>query len=114
MLLLQPLELELALKYLENTLELSQKKNLLKRCEKFHVSVFKFIFLFPQIDLIERRSRRDMSPQGRKRVAGMVSRDYQTVSGVGGTQSYQHQVRIRLKVALEDNTLFLVSATTKR
>jgi regulating synaptic membrane exocytosis protein 2 len=44
--------------------------------------------------LIERRSRRDMSPQGRKRVAGMVSRDYQTVSGVGGTQTYPHQVRI--------------------
>lgn len=31
-----------------------------------------------------------MSPQGRKRVAGMVSRDYQTVSGIGGgSQSYQ-------------------------
>ncbi|KAG5672487.1 hypothetical protein PVAND_002613 [Polypedilum vanderplanki] len=41
----------------------------------------------PEVDLIERRSRRDMSPQGRKRVAGMVSRDYQTVSGIGGTQS---------------------------
>lgn len=50
-------------------------------------------FIFSQIDLIERRSRRDMSPQGRKRVAGMVSRDYQTVSGVGGTQAYPHQVR---------------------
>jgi hypothetical protein len=34
-----------------------------------------------------------MSPQGRKRVAGMVSRDYQTVSGVGGTQTYPNQVR---------------------
>lgn len=35
-----------------------------------------------------------MSPQGRKRVAGMVSRDYQTVSGVGGgTQAvYTQQV----------------------
>lgn len=33
-----------------------------------------------------------MSPQGRKRVAGMVSRDYQTVSGVGGTQTYPNQV----------------------
>lgn len=31
-----------------------------------------------------------MSPQGRKRVAGMVSRDYRTVSGVG--QSYHNQV----------------------
>lgn len=31
-----------------------------------------------------------MSPQGRKRVAGMVSRDYQTVSGIGGgSQNYQ-------------------------
>lgn len=45
-----------------------------------------------QIDMSERRSRRDMSPQGRKRVAGMVSRDYQTVSGIGG--STQYQVRI--------------------
>lgn len=55
---------------------------------------------YQQIDLIERRSRRDMSPQGRKRVAGMVSRDYQTVSGVGGTQTYPHQVRnLRLTVA---------------
>ncbi|CAG9808290.1 unnamed protein product [Chironomus riparius] len=44
----------------------------------------------PKVDLIERRSRRDMSPQGRKRVAGMVSRDYQTVSGIGGgSHSYQ-------------------------
>ncbi|KAL7021097.1 hypothetical protein ACKWTF_011753 [Chironomus riparius] len=44
----------------------------------------------PEVDLIERRSRRDMSPQGRKRVAGMVSRDYQTVSGIGGgSHSYQ-------------------------
>ncbi|XP_050316651.1 uncharacterized protein LOC126750905 isoform X7 [Bactrocera neohumeralis] len=42
-----------------------------------------------QIDLNERRSRRDMSPQGRKRVAGMVSRDYRTVSGIG--QSYHNQ-----------------------
>ncbi|XP_055680238.1 regulating synaptic membrane exocytosis protein 2 isoform X6 [Lutzomyia longipalpis] len=42
------------------------------------------------IDLHEaRRSRRDMSPQGRKRVAGMVSRDYRTVSGVG--QAYHNQ-----------------------
>ncbi|XP_055680172.1 regulating synaptic membrane exocytosis protein 2 isoform X1 [Lutzomyia longipalpis] len=44
----------------------------------------------PEIDLHEaRRSRRDMSPQGRKRVAGMVSRDYRTVSGVG--QAYHNQ-----------------------
>ena len=54
---------------------------------------FKINFLLPikfKADLIERRSRRDMSPQGRKRVAGMVSRDYQTVSGIGGgSQTYQ-------------------------
>ncbi|XP_055847780.1 uncharacterized protein LOC129913228 isoform X11 [Episyrphus balteatus] len=43
----------------------------------------------PKIDLHERRSRRDMSPQGRKRVAGMVTRDYRTVSGIG--QSYHNQ-----------------------
>lgn len=43
-----------------------------------------------QLDLNERRSRRDMSPQGRKRVAGMVARDYRTVSGIG--QSYHNQV----------------------
>ncbi|XP_055847781.1 regulating synaptic membrane exocytosis protein 1 isoform X12 [Episyrphus balteatus] len=43
----------------------------------------------PEIDLHERRSRRDMSPQGRKRVAGMVTRDYRTVSGIG--QSYHNQ-----------------------
>ncbi|XP_073830260.1 rab3 interacting molecule isoform X2 [Musca autumnalis] len=43
----------------------------------------------PEIDLEERRSRRDMSPQGRKRVAGMVARDYRTVSGIG--LSYHNQ-----------------------
>uniref|UniRef100_A0A1I8M9I2 C2 domain protein n=1 Tax=Musca domestica TaxID=7370 RepID=A0A1I8M9I2_MUSDO len=43
----------------------------------------------PELDLQERRSRRDMSPQGRKRVAGMVARDYRTVSGIG--QSYHNQ-----------------------
>ncbi|KRK02755.1 uncharacterized protein Dyak_GE25240, isoform M [Drosophila yakuba] len=43
----------------------------------------------PKLDLNERRSRRDMSPQGRKRVAGMVARDYRTVSGIG--QSYHNQ-----------------------
>lgn len=59
---------------------------------KFKTKTFS-LQLHSQIDSLERRSRRDMSPQGRKRVAGMVSRDYQTVSGVGGTQSYPHQVR---------------------
>ncbi|XP_055698979.1 uncharacterized protein LOC129799265 isoform X8 [Phlebotomus papatasi] len=45
-----------------------------------------------KIDLHEvRRSRRDMSPQGRKRVAGMVSRDYRTVSGVGQTYHKQQE-----------------------
>ncbi|CAD7093853.1 unnamed protein product [Hermetia illucens] len=43
----------------------------------------------PEIEIKERRSRRDMSPQGRKRVAGMVARDYRTVSGIG--QSYHNQ-----------------------
>ncbi|XP_030244237.1 uncharacterized protein LOC108650718 isoform X9 [Drosophila navojoa] len=43
----------------------------------------------PKLDLNERRSRRDMSPQGRKRVAGMMARDYRTVSGIG--QSYHNQ-----------------------
>lgn len=45
-----------------------------------------------QIDIVERRSRRDMSPQGRKRVAGMVSRDYQTVSGASAQISSQVSV----------------------
>lgn len=35
---------------------------------------------------MERRSRRDMSPQGRKRATAMVARDCRTVSGIG--QSY--------------------------
>lgn len=37
-----------------------------------------------------------MSPQGRKRVAGMVSRDYQTVSGIGGGSNSYQQVRNRI------------------
>lgn len=41
-----------------------------------------------QTDLNERRSRRDMSPQGRKRASAMVARDYRTVSGIG--QSYHN------------------------
>lgn len=49
-----------------------------------------------QLDLNERRSRRDMSPQGRKRVAGMVARDYRTVSGIG--QSYHNQVCTQAKL----------------
>lgn len=56
--------------------------------------------------MIERRSRRDMSPQGRKRVAGMVSRDYQTVSGVGGTQAYAHQVRFESATIVTSTTIF--------
>lgn len=43
-----------------------------------------------QVDLQERRSRRDMSPQGRKRVASMVAKDYRTVSGVG--QGFHNQM----------------------
>lgn len=56
-------------------------------------SLYSYVF---QID-IDRRSRRDMSPQGRKRVAGMVSRDYQTVSGLGG-QSYQVTIIIKILI----------------
>lgn len=41
-----------------------------------------------QTDLNERRSRRDMSPQGQKRATAMVARDYRTVSGIG--QSYHN------------------------
>ncbi|XP_062556124.1 uncharacterized protein LOC134220973 isoform X8 [Armigeres subalbatus] len=44
----------------------------------------------PKVDLQERRSRRDMSPQGRKRVASMVAKDYRTVSGVG--QGFHNQM----------------------
>ncbi|XP_065087188.1 regulating synaptic membrane exocytosis protein 2 [Ochlerotatus camptorhynchus] len=44
----------------------------------------------PEVDLQERRSRRDMSPQGRKRVAGMVAKDFRTVSGVG--QGFHNQM----------------------
>lgn len=57
-----------------------------------------------------------MSPQGRKRVAGMVSRDYQTVSGIGGgSQSYQ---QVSLNIYIQKFVLFLplfsVKFTTKR
>ena len=38
-----------------------------------------------------------MSPQGRKRVAGMVSRDYQTVSGIGGGSHSYQQVSYKIK-----------------
>lgn len=50
-----------------------------------------------------------MSPQGRKRVAGMVSRDYQTVSGIGGgSQTYQQVSKLlgfkkSLKLNLKSN-----------
>lgn len=53
---------------------------------------------FFQIDLVERRSRRDMSPQGRKRVAGMVSRDYQTVSGASAQNSSQVSCNIIIRL----------------
>lgn len=55
-----------------------------------YIYIYKFTNHKIQLDLNERRSRRDMSPQGRKRVAGMVARDYRTVSGIG--QSYHNQV----------------------
>lgn len=47
-----------------------------------------FYHLRLQTDLNERRSRRDMSPQGRKRASAMVARDFRTVSGIG--QSYHN------------------------
>lgn len=43
------------------------------------------LLMCPQIDANDRRSRRDMSPQGRQRAA-MLGRDCRTVSGIG--QSY--------------------------
>ncbi|KAJ6635288.1 Regulating synaptic membrane exocytosis protein 2, partial [Pseudolycoriella hygida] len=42
----------------------------------------------PEAESLERRSRRDMSPQGRKRATAMVARDCRTVSGIG--QSYHN------------------------
>lgn len=52
----------------------------------YGVSVFNSL----KVDLQDRRSRRDMSPQGRKRAAGMVAKDYRTVSGVG--QGFHNQM----------------------
>lgn len=50
-----------------------------------------------QTDLNERRSRRDMSPQGRKRASAMVARDYRTVSGIG--QSYHNNNQTNIVVS---------------
>lgn len=44
--------------------------------------------VYLQVESLERRSRRDMSPQGRKRATAMVARDCRTVSGIG--QSYHN------------------------
>lgn len=63
-----------------------------------------------------------MSPQGRKRVAGMVSRDYQTVSGIGGGSHSYQQVSLKIINVVLDfinqiyfNILLLtVKYTTKR
>ncbi|CAO1439599.1 unnamed protein product [Diamesa serratosioi] len=62
-------------------------------------SLIKFKFKIPifchkkkKNNRLERRSRRDMSPQGRKRVAGMVSRDYQTVSGASTNVQRREEV----------------------
>lgn len=44
--------------------------------------------IYFQVESLERRSRRDMSPQGRKRATAMVARDCRTVSGIG--QSYHN------------------------
>lgn len=57
--------------------------------------------------MIERRSRRDMSPQGRKRVAGMVSRDYQTVSGIGGGSHSYQQVSLKFLINIVDFVISL-------
>lgn len=56
-------------------------------------SLFLFRFVSVTLHLLqaesnERRSRRDMSPQGRKRASAMVARDCRTVSGIG--QSYHN------------------------
>ncbi|XP_040156378.1 regulating synaptic membrane exocytosis protein 2 isoform X6 [Anopheles arabiensis] len=49
----------------------------------------------------DRRSRRDMSPQGRKRAAGMVAKDYRTVSGVG--QGFHNQMSAEASSAYRRN-----------
>lgn len=64
---------------------------LIELCSLYFSFAFFFVYcaaLFAQTDLNERRSRRDMSPQGRKRASAMVARDYRTVSGIG--QSYHN------------------------
>uniref|UniRef100_A0A182NRW5 C2 domain-containing protein n=1 Tax=Anopheles dirus TaxID=7168 RepID=A0A182NRW5_9DIPT len=53
------------------------------------------------VDLQDRRSRRDMSPQGRKRAAGMVAKDYRTVSGVG--QGFHNQMSAEASSAYRRN-----------
>lgn len=55
------------------------------------LNYFQFSFIH-QIDLNDRRSRRDMSPQGRKRATAMVARDFRTVSGIG--QSYHNNNQV--------------------
>ncbi|KFB40250.1 AGAP001690-PA-like protein [Anopheles sinensis] len=55
----------------------------------------------PEVDLQDRRSRRDMSPQGRKRAAGMVAKDYRTVSGVG--QGFHNQMNAEASSAYRRN-----------
>nr|XP_040240416.2 regulating synaptic membrane exocytosis protein 1 isoform X1 [Anopheles coluzzii] len=55
----------------------------------------------PEVDLQDRRSRRDMSPQGRKRAAGMVAKDYRTVSGVG--QGFHNQMSAEASSAYRRN-----------
>ncbi|XP_050067839.1 uncharacterized protein LOC126556569 isoform X2 [Anopheles maculipalpis] len=55
----------------------------------------------PEVDLQDRRSRRDMSPQGRKRAAGMVAKDYRTVSGVG--QGFHNQMSAEATTAYRRN-----------
>lgn len=82
----------LKLTHTHNTIIVFATTLLLPWIHMIYIHIYIYIFTNHkiQLDLNERRSRRDMSPQGRKRVAGMVARDYRTVSGIG--QSYHNQV----------------------
>ena len=51
-----------------------------------------------QVESNERRSRRDMSPQGRKRASAMVARDCRTVSGIGQSYYSNQQVCVTIQM----------------
>lgn len=59
--------------------------------------LIKFSVIYFQVESLERRSRRDMSPQGRKRATAMVARDFRTVSGIG--QSYHNNQAVSSHVS---------------